>query len=109
MTNTRNSEETVKSIIMNWIFPGMVSLLIWFIYQDVSEIKADVKAVREQSTIDKTRIDNLQRQVYKTSFLNQGTPTLPNQEPIRNYGFKHMPTKPDDAPLTIVTDKKRLI
>ena len=37
------------------------------IWNDVNEIKADVKALMAQSNIDKTRIDNLERNVYKTS------------------------------------------
>ena len=39
-------------------------MMIW---QDVTEIKADVKSLMLQSSVDKTRIDNLEREVYKTS------------------------------------------
>lgn len=35
------------------------------IWNDVNEIKADVKALMAQSNIDKTRIDNLERLIYK--------------------------------------------
>jgi hypothetical protein len=48
-----------------WIFPSLVSILAMMIWNDVSEIKADVKALMAQSNIDKTRIDNLERIVYK--------------------------------------------
>lgn len=51
----------------SWIFPGLVSILGMMIWNDVTEIKADVKALMAQSNIDKTRIDNLERQVYKTT------------------------------------------
>ena len=44
---------------------------------DVNEIKADVKALMAQSNIDKTRIDNLERQVYKTT---SSIPMLPSKE-----------------------------
>lgn len=54
-----------------WIFPTLVSILAMMIWNDVNEIKADVKALMAQSNIDKTRIDNLERQVYK------GTSTVP--------------------------------
>jgi hypothetical protein len=37
------------------------------IWQDVTEIKKDVKALMLQSSVDKTRIDALERQVYKAS------------------------------------------
>lgn len=50
-----------------WIFPGIVSILGMMIWQDVTEIKKDVKALMAQSNIDKTRIDALERQVYKTT------------------------------------------
>jgi hypothetical protein len=48
-----------------WIFPSLVSILAMMIWNDVSEIKADVKALMAQSNIDKTRIDNLERLIYK--------------------------------------------
>jgi hypothetical protein len=50
-----------------WIFPSLVSILAMLIWSDVSTIKADVKALMAQSNIDKTRIDNLERVVYKTA------------------------------------------
>jgi len=50
-----------------WIFPSLVSILAMLIWNDVSEIKSDVKALMAQSNIDKTRIDNLERAVYKTA------------------------------------------
>ena len=39
-------------------------MMIW---NDVTEIKKDVKALMLQSSVDKTRIDNLEREVYKKS------------------------------------------
>lgn len=78
-----------------WVFPSLVSIVSLLIWNDVNEIKADVKALMAQSNIDKTRIDNLERQVYgKTASLpevpektnNSYNPmyaVLPNNE------FKH--------------------
>lgn len=62
-----------------WIFPSLVTLLGVMIWNDVNEIKSDVKALMAQSNIDKTRIDNLERQVYKTATLpvKEGQPMLP--------------------------------
>jgi len=48
-----------------WIFPSLVSLVSLLIWNDVNEIKADVKLLMAQSNIDKTRIDNLERQLFK--------------------------------------------
>ena len=58
-----NTIEQVKS----WIFPTLVSIVSLMIWHDVNEIKADVKALMAQSNIDKTRIDNLERMVYKST------------------------------------------
>lgn len=59
-----------------WIFPSLVSLVSLLIWNDVNEIKADVKQLMAQSNIDKTRIDNLERQVYRTT----STPVAPFEE-----------------------------
>ena len=48
-----------------WIFPSLVSIVSLMIWNDVNEIKADVKMLMAQSNIDKTRIDNLERQLFK--------------------------------------------
>ena len=61
-----------------WIFPSLVSILAMMIWNDVSEIKSDVKALMAQSNIDKTRIDNLERNVYKTAAT---IPVVPMEEP----------------------------
>lgn len=61
-----------------WIFPSLVSILAMMIWNDVNEIKADVKALMAQSNIDKTRIDNLERIIYKKT---ASIPVdLPNRE-----------------------------
>ncbi len=50
-----------------WAFPAMMSILAAIIWQDVQEIKSDTKALLAQSMIDKTRIDNLEREVFGKS------------------------------------------
>ena len=50
-----------------WVFPTLVSLVSLLIWNDVNEIKSDVKLLMAQSNIDKTRIDNLERQMFKTA------------------------------------------
>jgi hypothetical protein len=59
--------DSALSQFKNWIFPGLVSILGMMIWNDVNEIKSDVKALMAQSNIDKTRIDNLEREVYKSA------------------------------------------
>ena len=59
-----------------WIFPSLASALALLIWNDVNEIKSDVKQLMAQSNVDKTRIDNLERVVFKTttSFPFSGLP-----------------------------------
>ena len=54
------------SQVKAWLFPSIITVLAAIIWNDVQEIKSDVKALMAQSNIDKTRIDNLERDVYKT-------------------------------------------
>jgi len=75
-----------------WIFPSLASAMALLIWNDVNEIKSDVKALMAQSNIDKTRIDNLERQLYKntTSFPY---PKLPVKEsPMTSY-YAILPNK----------------
>ena len=53
--------------IKAWLFPSIITVLAGIIWNDVQEIKSDVKSLMAQSNIDKTRIDNLERLVYKAS------------------------------------------
>jgi len=73
-----------------WIFPSLVSLVSLLIWSDVTEIKADLKVLMAQSNIDKTRIDNLERQVYKTAA------SFPNKIPITPIVFKNVATLPNN-------------
>ena len=62
-----------------WVFPTLVSLVSLLIWNDVNEIKSDVKLLMAQSNIDKTRIDNLERQLFKTSSTIP-SPFIPKRE-----------------------------
>jgi len=59
-----------------WIIPSLASAMALLIWNDVNEIKSDVKQLMAQSNVDKTRIDNLERVVFKTttSFPFSGLP-----------------------------------
>lgn len=77
-----------------WLFPTMVSIIGVFIWQEIKEIKSDVKALLAQSNIDKTRIDNLERMMYPIQ-----TPTSSNQDrdprpaPIKFITTEFLPAK----------------
>lgn len=80
-----------------WFFPGVVSILGMMIWSDVSEIKADVKVLMAQSNIDKTRIDNLERVVYKSTVSSTQPPyKLPNQ--VKMYEMMAIINKNDLTP-----------
>jgi hypothetical protein len=89
-------ESSVITEVKTWIFPGIISLIGIFagmmlngIKSDLAEVKADVKALMAQSNIDKTRIDNLERQVYKSV---ASTPLRPfEKEPVRDMVYAVLP------------------
>jgi len=56
--------------IKAWLFPSLVGILGVIIWQDIKEIKSDIKSLIVQSNIDKTRIDNLERIIYKKTASN---------------------------------------
>lgn len=63
---------SVIADVKTWLFPSAVTVIGIFagmtlkdIKDDLAEVKADVKALMVQSSVDKTRIDNLEREVYE--------------------------------------------
>ena len=84
-----------------WAFPGMMSVLAAIIWQDVKEIKSDTKALLAQSMIDKTRIDNLEREVFGKKALNYKMPIKkPNEIPRPKFTELIM-VKPEEVSLKI--------
>ena len=75
MTKDNPSIGTFKA----WIFPTLVSLVSLLIWNDVNEIKSDVKLLMAQSNVDKTRIDNIERQLFKASNTIP-SPFIPKRE-----------------------------
>jgi len=84
-----------------WIFPSLVSLVALLIWSDVTEIKADIKALMAQSNVDKTRIDNLERVVYKTAA------SFPTSVPITPAVFKDVAILPNNK--LIIKNEKVLL
>jgi hypothetical protein len=72
----------------------MVSVIGIFIWQEIKEIKSDVKALLAQSNIDKTRIDNLERMFYPIQTpSSQKEPTDPRPTPIKFIMTEFLPAK----------------
>lgn len=83
-------ETSTLDQVKNWLFPGAVTIIGIFagtmlndIKSDLSEVKSDIKVLMAQSNVDKTRIDNLERQVYKTS-ANYPLQPIKDEEPREN-------------------------
>jgi hypothetical protein len=71
-----NTIEQLKA----YLFPTAITIMSIMIWHDVNEMKADIKQLIVQSNVDKTRIDNLERQIYKTGLR---TPTPPSKLPLQ--------------------------
>jgi hypothetical protein len=84
-----NTIEQLKA----YLFPTAITILSVIIWHDVSEMKADIKQLIAQSNVDKTRIDNLEREVYKTGVRN---PTPPSKLPLQVDMRQVMAIKPDE-------------
>jgi hypothetical protein len=97
-----------------WAFPGVISILAAIIWQDVKEIKSDVKELIAQSAIDKTRIDNLEREVFgnkmSASLPEAPSPSIPEtplakvfsmvaSKPEEEYSYKYFKKLPNTSAL----------
>ena len=86
-----------------WIFPSLASAMALLIWNDVNEIKADVKQLMAQSNIDKTRIDNLERQIYKTSA------SFPANIPATPVVLDHVAILPEKLMIKQIKNEKVLL
>lgn len=90
-----------------WAFPLLTALVGWFVVDTLSQIKDDIQSVRAdvkmllaQSNIDKTRIDNLEREVYgeEDRVTAQNTSKEP-ETPVKNPSLivdMFIPVKQDE-------------
>ena len=86
-----------------WIFPSLASAMALLIWNDVNEIKSDVKQLMAQSNVDKTRIDNLERQIYKTSA------SFPANIPATPVVLNHVAILPDKLMIKQIKNEKVLL
>ena len=96
-------ENSTIQTLKVWVFPTLVSILAMMIWNDVNEIKADVKALMAQSNVDKTRIDNLERQIYKTSS------SLPASIPVTPVVLDHVAILPEKLMIKQIKNEKVLL
>lgn len=92
-----------------WIFPSLVSILGMMIWNDVNEIKSDVKALMAQSNIDKTRIDNLERAVYGIHQKGSSKANYPENGRFPNASYNMIAIIPPREELFYIKNKKKTI
>jgi len=56
-----SSKNNVTNAFKIYFFPTLVTILAMMIWRDVSELRSDVKALLAQSNVDKTKIENLEK------------------------------------------------
>ena len=88
-----------------WAFPLLTALVGWFIVDtlgqirdDIQSVRADVKMLLAQSNIDKTRIDNLERELYEGKVADTEPENLP-ETPAKNPSLivdMFIPVKQDE-------------
>lgn len=81
------TKESSAATFKVWLFPTLVSIIGLLIWNDVTEIKSDIKSLMAQSNIDKTRIDNLERQVYGKLTHVPSEPTDDTKVRFSTYGL----------------------
>ena len=85
----------VKSSMSNtlkiYVFPALVTILATLIWRDVTEMRTDVKMLLAQSNIDKTKIEQLEKDVrsLEQSVYNKKIAVATFVTPIYDKYFKH--------------------
>ena len=93
MTPVQNSQKhNIGNTVKVYLFPSLLSILAMLIWRDVSELRSDVKALLAQSNIDKTKIENLEKDVrmLEQATFNKKTANLEIVQPLSyDRFFKH--------------------
>lgn len=104
MSGTPTSKNSVGNTIKLYLFPALVTVLASLIWRDVSEMRADIKALLAQSNIDKTDIQNLKRdvQVLEQAMFNKKItatsipPLKDDNKPFDLIAYRDKYFKPED-------------
>ena len=65
--------------------PGLIAFSVAMIWNDIREMRSDIKVLLEQSATHKARLDNLERAIFKNAAV-YGEPFPPsdhNHKPLR--------------------------
>jgi hypothetical protein len=63
MSGTPTPKSSLGNTIKLYLFPVLVTILASLIWRDVTEMRSDIKSLLAQSSVDKTKIENLERDV----------------------------------------------
>jgi hypothetical protein len=89
---TNSSKNSVVNGIKLYLFPTLVSILSMMIWRDVTEMRNDIKMLLAQSNIDKTKIEQLEKDVRfleQSIFSNRIKTTSYIPEFYHDKYFKH--------------------
>ena len=56
-------EKSLINTVKVWLFPSVLTVMSYMLYDDIKEIKSDVKILLTQSASDHTEIENLKQNV----------------------------------------------
>ena len=59
----QSPKQSALNTLKVYLFPTLVTILAMLIWRDVTELRSDIKALLAQSNIDKTKIENLEKDV----------------------------------------------
>lgn len=87
--NSSTPKGSMVNTIKLYLFPALVTVISMLIWRDISELRADVKALLAQSNIDKTRIDNLindvkmlEEAVFNKRMKTHSSVYVPQHDPL---------------------------
>lgn len=94
--------KTVKEYIATYAFPALLSFVTMMVYNDMQEVKSDVKALLTQANQDRVKIEYLQKEVenLRRSTTLTTSPKDNNNDDQQNQNvqlFAILPAKNDVA------------
>lgn len=94
MSGIPNPKNAMGNAFKVYLFPALVTILATLIWRDVTEMRADIKALLAQSNIDKTDIQNLKKdvQILEVAVFNK-----------KIIASTELPDK-EDKPLDLIAD-----
>lgn len=79
----------IISTVKEWASPALIAIVGTLLYSDLSELKSDVKTLLIQQSVDRTRIEMLERDIQ---ILEQNrAASLPDSSTTAAFGIAVMP------------------